>query len=88
VRGRVMALYVLVFLGGTPAGAPLIGAVAEAFGPRTSIVVGGVVVALSGVVAAVVMTRVRGLRVQPHLLRRRPYVAVHQIVLDPAATPD
>jgi MFS family permease len=88
VRGRVMALYVLVFLGGTPAGAPLIGALAEAFGPRTSIVVGGVVVALSGIVAAVVMTRVRGLRVQPHLLRRRPYVAVHQIVLDPAATPD
>jgi hypothetical protein len=29
VRGRVMALYILVFLGGTPLGAPLIGALAR-----------------------------------------------------------
>ena len=78
VRGRVMALYVLVFLGGTPVGAPLIGALAEAFGPRSSIVAGGVVVTASGVVAAVVMTRVRSLRIEPHLVRRRPHVHVHQ----------
>ena len=77
VRGRVMALYVLVFLGGTPVGAPLIGALAEVFGPRSSIVVGGLVVVLSGVVAALVMTRVRSLRLEPHLVRRRPHVHVH-----------
>ena len=47
-----MALYVLVFLGGTPVGAPLIGALAEAFGPRSSMVVGGGVTALAGVLAA------------------------------------
>jgi MFS family permease len=79
VRGRVMALYVLVFLGGTPVGAPLIGALAEAFGPRSSIVLGGAVVAVSGVVAAVVMTRVRGLRLEPHLARRRPHVHVRPL---------
>ena len=78
VRGRVMALYVLVFLGGTPVGAPLIGALAEAFGPRSSIVVGGVVVMVSGLVAALVMTRLRSLRIEPHLVRRRPHVHVHQ----------
>jgi len=77
VRGRVMALYVLVFLGGTPVGAPLIGALAEAFGPRSSIVAGGLVVVLSGVVAGLVMTRVRSLRLEPHLVRRRPHVHVH-----------
>lgn len=55
VRGRVMALYVLVFLGGTPAGAPLIGVVAEHFGPRASLTVGGVVCAVSAVVAAVLL---------------------------------
>ena len=82
VRGRVMALYVLVFLGGTPVGAPLIGALAEAFGPRSSIVLGGVVVALSGVVAAGVMTRVRRLTLEPHLVRRRPHVHVHLPELD------
>jgi MFS family permease len=82
VRGRVMALYVLVFLGGTPAGAPLIGALAEAFGPRSSIVAGGVITALSGVVAAVVMTRVRRLRVEAHLVRRRPHVHVRRLGLE------
>jgi MFS family permease len=87
VRGRVMALYVLVFMGGTPVGAPLIGALAEAFGPRSSIVLGGAVVAVSGVVAAVVMTRVRRLRLEPHLVRRRPHVHVRPLGL-PAPSAD
>lgn len=81
VRGRVMALYILVFLGGTPVGAPVIGALAEAFGPRSSIVAGGIVTALSGVVAAVVMTRVRSLTVEAHLVRRRPHVHVRRLDL-------
>ena len=76
MRGRVMALYILVFMGGTPVGAPLIGALAEALGPRSSIVLGGLVTALSGVVAALVMMRVRALRFEPHLGRRRPQVHV------------
>ena len=83
VRGRVMALYILVFLGGTPVGAPVIGALAEAFGPRSSIVAGGVITALSGVVAAAVMVRVRSLRLEAHLVRRRPHVHVHQLDLEP-----
>jgi MFS family permease len=88
VRGRVMALYILVFLGGTPVGAPLIGALAEAFGPRTSIVAGGLITALSGLVAAVVMTRVRSLRLEPHLVRRRPHVHVRRLDLEQAVTED
>ena len=87
VRGRVMALYILVFLGGTPVGAPLIGALAQAFGPRSSIVLGGVITALSGVVAAVVMTRVRSLRLEPHLVRGRPHLHVRRLDLE-AATDD
>jgi MFS family permease len=55
VRGRVMAIYVLVFLGGTPAGAPLIGVVAEHLGPRASLTFGGVVVAVSAVVAGLLL---------------------------------
>ena len=43
MRGRVMALYILVFLGGTPFGAPVIGALAQAFGPRSSLLIGGLV---------------------------------------------
>ncbi|WP_372454451.1 MFS transporter [Curtobacterium oceanosedimentum] len=47
MRGRVMALYMAIFAGGTPIGAPLVGAVADASGPRWAIVVG----AASGFVA-------------------------------------
>ena len=41
-RGRVMALYSLVFLGATPIGSPLIGWVGTTFGARWSILVGGI----------------------------------------------
>jgi len=78
VRGRVMALYVLVFLGGTPIGAPVIGAVAQAAGPRSSLLVGGLVCAVSAVVGAVYLTRSRRLVVVPHLARRRPHVHVRK----------
>ena len=40
MRGRVMALYILAFLGTNPIGAPLVGWFAEVFGPRASIWVG------------------------------------------------
>jgi MFS family permease len=57
VRGRVMALYVLVFLGGTPLGAPVIGWVAERYGVRVSLVVGGLVCAASALVAGALLAR-------------------------------
>jgi MFS family permease len=47
MRGRVMALYMAIFAGGTPIGAPIVGAVADAWGPRWAIGVG----AASGFVA-------------------------------------
>lgn len=40
-RGRVMALYGLVFAGTTPIGSPTVGWIADHFGARTSIAVGG-----------------------------------------------
>jgi len=41
VRGRVMGIYTLVFFGGTPIGAPVIGWAADRFGPRSGLVGGG-----------------------------------------------
>ena len=76
VRGRVMALYVLVFLGGTPLGAPVVGALAEAYGPRAAIVAGGLVVVLAALLAALWLGRQRSLRVSAHVLRRRPHLHV------------
>jgi MFS family permease len=42
MRGRVMALYSVVFLGSTPIGGPLVGWLAEVAGPRAGLVLGGV----------------------------------------------
>jgi len=42
LRGRVLALYMAILMGATPVGAPIIGWVATAFGPRTAIQVGAV----------------------------------------------
>ena len=49
MRGRVMALYSMVFLGSTPIGGPITGWLSEAIDPRAALVLAGV----SGVVAAI-----------------------------------
>lgn len=41
LRGRVLALYMAVIMGSTPVGAPIAGWVADTFGPRTAIMLGG-----------------------------------------------
>jgi MFS family permease len=43
MRGRVMALYSVVFLGGTPVGAPLAGWTAEVLGARWALAIGGLI---------------------------------------------
>jgi MFS family permease len=48
MRGRVMALYSVVFLGSTPIGAPLTGWLAESYDPRVALTLAG----LSGLSAA------------------------------------
>jgi MFS family permease len=41
MRGRVLALQAMVFLGSTPIGGPIVGAVCQFFGARSGLVVGG-----------------------------------------------
>ena len=43
MRGRVMALYFVLFLGSTPIGAPIVGWIAETFSPRAALAFGGLV---------------------------------------------
>lgn len=57
LRGRVMALYAMVLMGGTPVGAPLIGWVGEAFGPRWTLIGGGILTMLGVLVAVAVISR-------------------------------
>jgi len=64
MRGRVMAILLAIALGGTPIGAPIVGWVADTFGPRWALGVG----ALAGFAAAAVglyyLMKYRGLRFQ------------------------
>jgi MFS family permease len=64
MRGRVVAILLAIAVGGTPIGAPIVGWVADAFGPRYALGVG----AAAGVAAALVglyyFVRHRNLRVR------------------------
>ncbi|GGS72757.1 MFS transporter [Planobispora rosea] len=61
MRGRVMGIYVLVFTGGAPIGAPLLGWIADLGGPRAGVMVGGALTLL-GVGAAIMLSKVIGRR--------------------------
>jgi MFS family permease len=61
MRGRVMALYLVCFMGGTPFGAPIIGWVSGAFGPRWGLLGGGLICLVVALVLAAVIARRRGL---------------------------
>jgi MFS family permease len=67
MRGRVMGLYMLVFLGGAPLGSPLAGWLAEVSGPRTSLIAGGVISAVATVVIGTCYARSRSVRVREYL---------------------
>jgi MFS family permease len=61
MRGRVMALYLLCFMGGTPIGAPAIGALADAFGARVGLMSGGIACVLIASTLAIVFVRRHGI---------------------------
>ena len=67
MRGRVMGLYMLVFLGGAPLGSPLAGWAAEVFGPRMSLIAGGVISGVATAVIGLMFARSRGARVREYL---------------------
>jgi len=75
LRGRVMGLYMLCFVGGTPLGAPVIGAVTSHFGARTGMFVFGVV----PVLAAVIVARATA--------RRQPQAGRVRSMVDPVTVP-
>lgn len=67
-RGRVMALWVLVFLGTNPVGAPLIGWIAEHYGAGASIWMGGLVSLAAAVIALTWQLRHSGARLRFRVL--------------------
>jgi MFS family permease len=84
MRGRVMALYVLAFLGTNPIGAPVVGWFAQVFGPRASIWAGGAVSLVAAVAALVWQLRRSQARIR---LRLRPTPGIYLWQGEPHGVP-
>jgi MFS family permease len=80
-RGRVMALYVLVFLGTTPIGASLAGWWGETFGVPSSIWMGGAISFLTGVAALIWQLRASKQRLRVEV---RPRPRLRLVASEPA----
>jgi MFS family permease len=57
MRGRVMALYGIVFLGTTPIGAPIAGWIGQSANPRIALAAGGVIALVTGLVGLWILAR-------------------------------
>ncbi|WP_455682006.1 MFS transporter [Streptomyces uncialis] len=74
MRGRVISLFMMVFVGGTPIGGPLFGWLTDAYGVQISMAVGGLVSAVSALVVGLVLARAADLRLKVDLRRGQPHV--------------
>jgi MFS family permease len=66
MRGRVMALYMAVMMGGTPLGSPVIGWIGSAWGPRWTILVGSIATGLAVLAAMLYLVRSEDMHVSYH----------------------
>jgi MFS family permease len=64
MRGRVMALYAIAFLGSTPVGSPIVGWICAVWGARAGFAIGGIAALVSGFVAWLSLARMRAEREQ------------------------
>ena len=60
MRGRVMALYMTIVMGGTPIGSPIIGWIGQHLGARWSLLIGGALTIAGVVLALAVYARLSG----------------------------
>ena len=58
MRGRVMALWALAWMGSTPIGGPIVGWTGQAIGARWALVIGGVAALACGILALPALTRI------------------------------
>ncbi|MDK1472531.1 MFS transporter [Streptomyces sp. 549] len=75
MRGRVMSLFMMVFVGGTPFGGPLMGWITDTYGARIGFLSGAVISLLAAVVVGLVLARLTGLRLRVDLRRGRRHFA-------------
>jgi MFS family permease len=78
MRGRVMALYMAIFMGGTPLGAPLIGWIGDVAGPRWTVGIGTIAVGLTLVVVSIRLAKRENVQVT-YESRRRPRIKIRTL---------
>ncbi len=64
LRGRVLALYIAVLFSGTPIGAPLVGLVANSFGPRSAMLLAAAAGLLAALIAIIYVIRAHEVRLR------------------------
>ncbi|MES4886587.1 MFS transporter [Streptomyces sp. NPDC096012] len=74
MRGRVMALFMMVFMGGTPLGAPVVGWVTDTYGARVGFATGGIVSVVAAAAIGLVLARIGDLRLAVGWHRGHPQV--------------
>ncbi|NMM23781.1 MAG: MFS transporter [Phycicoccus sp.] len=84
MRGRVMALYLAVFMGGTPLGSPLIGWIGSAWGPRWTILVGSITTGMAVLAAMLYLVRSENVRVTFHRHERPRLRVTRGDIIEPA----
>jgi MFS family permease len=87
MRGRVMSLYMMVFVGGTPIGGPLMGWITDSFGVRIGFLSGGLISAAAAVCVGVVLARTGDLRLKVNLRRTEDQPMISFVPRHPAPTP-
>jgi MFS family permease len=80
MRGRVMALWAVAFLGSTPIGGPIAGAVSERLGGRAGLALGAVACLVAAALGAATLRRSNRAEARP-----TPVNAESKLIVDPAA---
>jgi MFS family permease len=76
IRGRVMALYILVQLGGQAVGGPVMGWIVQTFGAHAAMVISGAVPLVAAVIVSLLLARQRNLGVHVHMRGHRPSLRI------------
>jgi MFS family permease len=84
MRGRILSLYFMAFMGGTPVGAPAIGWLSERFGPPWGLIGGGIVCLVVSLGAGLVLVRGHRVRLELHVVP--PSVQLHVAPTQPPDT--
>ena len=82
VRGRVMAIYMAVFMGGTPIGAPVLGWIGDEFGPRWTVLLATLMCGGTATLATISVMRHDHIRLRLRASWSRPFALDRRVLTE------